>query len=149
MLYRRGESEMSAFEFEYEHAKQEGVQFLWHRQPVAIRRGEHGRMLLETVQVRETGGMLEVVPGSESTIECNLVVPAIGQSPLTQLLQELRGVEVRDGKIVADHVTGLTGNPRYFAGGDCVNGGREVVDAVAGGKRAALAMLKTVEGAHA
>jgi glutamate synthase (NADPH/NADH) small chain len=149
MLYRRGESEMSAFEFEYEHAKQEGVQFLWHRQPVAIRRGEHGRMLLETVQVRETGGMLEVVPGSESTIECNLVVPAIGQSPLTQLLQEMRGVELRDGKIVADHVTGQTGNPRYFAGGDCVNGGREVVDAVAGGKRAAIAMLKTAEVAIA
>ena len=42
-----------------------------------------------------------------------------------------------------------TSNPRYFAGGDCVNGGREVVDAVAGGKRAALAMLKTAEVAHA
>ena len=36
MLYRRGESDMSAFEFEYEHAKQEGVQFLWHRVPMAI-----------------------------------------------------------------------------------------------------------------
>ena len=37
MLYRRGESDMSAFDFEYEHAKQEGVQFLWRRQPLAIR----------------------------------------------------------------------------------------------------------------
>jgi dihydropyrimidine dehydrogenase (NAD+) subunit PreT len=149
MVYRRSESEMSAFEFEYEHAKQEGVQFLWRRKPVAIRRGEHGRLLLETVQVSETGGMLGVVPGSESTIACDLVVPAIGQSPLTQLLQELRGVEVCDGKIVADRVTGQTGNSRYFAGGDCVNGGREVVDAVAAGKRAAIAMLKTAEVAHA
>jgi glutamate synthase (NADPH/NADH) small chain len=149
MLYRRSESEMSAFDFEYEHAKQEGVQFLWHGKPVGIRRTESGRLLLETVQVSEANGKLEVIPDSQSAIECDLVVPAIGQSPLTQLLQELRGVEVRDGKIVADHVTGLTGNPRYFAGGDCVNGGREVVDAVAGGKRAALAMLKTVEGAHA
>ena len=42
-----------------------------------------------------------------------------------------------------------TVNPRYFAGGDCVNGGREVVDAVAGGKRAALAILKTAEATHA
>jgi dihydropyrimidine dehydrogenase (NAD+) subunit PreT len=149
MLYRRGESEMSAFDFEYEHAKQEGVQFLWRRKPVAIRRGEHGRMLLETVQVSEASGMLEVVPGSESTIACDLVVPAIGQSPLIELLKQLRGVEVRDGRIVADHVTGQTGNPRYFAGGDCVNGGREVVDAVAGGKRAAISMLKTAEVALA
>ena len=85
----------------------------------------------------------------QATIDCDLVVPAIGQSPLTELLQELRGVEVRDGRIVADRETGQTGNPRYFAGGDCVNGGREVVDAVAGGKRAAMAMLKAAEVAHA
>ena len=149
MVYRRSESEMSAFDFEYEHAKQEGVQFLWRRQPAAIGRSEHGRLLLETVQVREERGKLEVVPDSQSAIACDLVVPAIGQSHLTQLLQELRGVEVRDGKIVADRVTGRTGNPRYYAGGDCVNGGREVVDAVAGGKRAALAMLKATEVAHA
>ena len=149
MLYRRSESEMSAFDFEYEHAKQEGVQFLWRRQPVAIRRDEHGRLLLETVQVQQANGKLEVISDSQWTIECDLVVPAIGQSPLTRLLQELRGVEVRDGRIVADRVTGQTGNPRYFAGGDCVNGGREVVDAVAGGKRAAIAMLKSAEVAHA
>ena len=149
MVYRRSKSEMSAFDFEYEHAKQEGVQFLWRRLPVAIGREERGRLLLETVQVRETSGKLEVIPGSQSAIVCDLVVPAIGQSPLTQLLEELRGVEVRDGKIVADRVTGQTGNPRYFAGGDCVNGGREVVDAVAGGKRAATAILKTAEVVHA
>jgi glutamate synthase (NADPH/NADH) small chain len=149
MLYRRSEQEMSAFDFEYEHAKQEGVQFLWRRLPVAIRPEAHGRLLLETVQVRQADRKLEVVPDSEATIDCDLIVPAIGQSPLTELLQELRGVEVRDGRIVADRETGQTGNPRYFAGGDCVNGGREVVDAVAGGKRAALAMLKTAEVANA
>jgi glutamate synthase (NADPH/NADH) small chain len=66
-----------------------------------------------------------------------------------ELLKQLRGVEVRDGQIVADRVTGQTGNSRYFAGGDCVNGGREVVDAVAGGKRAAISMLKTAEVALA
>ncbi len=149
MLYRRSEQEMSAFEFEYEHAKQEGVQFMWRRLPVAIRPEAHDRLLLETVQVRQADRKLEVVPDSAATIDCDLIVPAIGQSPLTELLQKLRGVEVRDGRIVADRETGQTGNPRYFAGGDCVNGGREVVDAVAGGKRAATAMLKFAEVAHA
>ncbi len=149
MLYRRSEQEMSAFEFEYEHAKQEGVQFMWRRLPVAIRPEAHGRLLLDTVQVRQSEGKLEVVPDSTATIDCNLVVPAIGQSPLTELLQQMRGVEVRDGRIVADRESGQTGNPRYFAGGDCVNGGREVVDAVAGGKRSAMAMLKTAEVVHA
>jgi len=56
---------------------------------------------------------------------------------------------VHDGRLVADPATGQTGNPRYYAGGDCVNGGREVVDAVAEGKRAALAMLAHTETAHA
>ena len=63
-------------------------------------------------------------------------------------MQQFRQIEVRDGRIVADPATGQTGNPRYYAGGDCVNGGREVVDAVADGKRAALAMLKQAEAAH-
>ncbi len=149
LLYRRGENDMSAFDFEYEHAKQEGVQFLWRRQPLAIRSDEHGRLLLDTVQVQQVDRKLLTIPDSQFTIECDIVVPAIGQSPLAQLIQELRGVEVRDGRIVADIANGQTSNPRYYAGGDCVNGGREVVDAVAGGKRAALAILKTAEVAHA
>src|SRR5580658_6959094 len=141
LLYRRGESDMAAFDFEYDHAKQEGVQFLWRRKPLAVRKDAHGRLLLETVQVRLIEGALEPVPDSQFTIACDLLVPAIGQSPLTALIEELHGVEVRDGRIVADLATGRTGNPRYYAAGDCVNGGREVVDAVAGGKRAALAIL--------
>lgn len=149
MLYRRGESDISAFDFEYEHAKQEGVQFLWRRQPLAIHPNAHGRLMLDTVQVQQVNGRLLPLPDSRFAIECDLVVPAIGQSPLAELLRDLRGVEVRDGRIVADQETGQTGSPRYFAGGDCVNGGREVVDAVAGGKRAALAILKSAEVAHA
>ncbi len=145
MLYRRGESDISAFSFEYEHARQEGVQFLWRRTPVSIRIGPHGLLLLDTVQVQQTGDTLSPIPDSQSTITCNMVVPAIGQSPLTQLVQQFRHVEVRNGHIVADRATGQTGHPRYFAGGDCVNGGREVVDAVADGKRAALAMLNLAE----
>jgi glutamate synthase (NADPH/NADH) small chain len=149
LLYRRGERDITAFDFEYEHAKQEGVQFLWRRQPVAVRRNEHGRLLLDTVQVRQVDRTLLPIPDSHFTIPCDLLVPAIGQSPLVQLLQELRGIEVRDGRIVVQPATGRTSNPRYFAGGDCVNGGREVVDAVAGGKRAALAILRSAEAAHA
>ncbi len=149
LLYRRGEVDLPAFDFEYEHAKQEGVQFLWRRQPVAIRPDEYGRLLVDTVQVQRVADNLVPIPNSQYTIACNLVVPAIGQSPLTHLMNDLRHVDVREGRIVADLATGQTGNPRYFAAGDCVNGGREVVDAVAGGKRAALAILKSAEAAHA
>jgi glutamate synthase (NADPH/NADH) small chain len=139
---------MAAFSFEYEHARQEGVQFLWKRVPLAIRTDAHRRLLLDTVQVQQVGVTLVQVPDSQSTISCNMVVPAIGQSPLSTLLTQFRHVEVRNGHLVADPATGRTGNPRYYAGGDCVNGGREVVDAVADGKRAALAMLAQGKAAH-
>jgi glutamate synthase (NADPH/NADH) small chain len=148
VLYRRGENDISAFHFEYEHAKQEGVQFLWRRIPLTIRLDAHGRLLLDTVQVHQVGLTLVQVPDSQFTISCNMVVPAIGQSPLTTLMQQFRHIKIRDGRIVIDPATGQTGNPRYYAGGDCVNGGREVVDAVADGKRAALAMLQATEAAH-
>ena len=97
LLYRRGERDMSAFDFEYEHAKQEGVQFLWRRQPYAIRANERGRLLLDTVQVSEVDKALLPIPDSQYTIECDYVVPAIGQSPFAQLVQELRGIELRGG----------------------------------------------------
>jgi dihydropyrimidine dehydrogenase (NAD+) subunit PreT len=147
LLYRRSETDISAFDFEYEHAKQEGVQFLWRRQPLAVRSDAHGHLLLDTVQMHQVDCKLLPIPDSNYTIACDLLVPAIGQSPLAELIQQLRGVGVRDGHIEADPATGRTANPRYFAAGDCVNGGREVVDAVAGGKRAALAILQAAEAA--
>ena len=149
LLYRRSEKDIAAFEFEYEHSKQEGVQFLWRRQPYAIRPAERGRLFLDTVQVQEVDKNLLPVPDSQFTIECDLVVPAIGQSPFAQLVQELRRVDIRSGRIVTDPATGQTSNSRYFAGGDCANGGKEVVDAVADGKRSALAILKIAEAAYA
>jgi dihydropyrimidine dehydrogenase (NAD+) subunit PreT len=82
------------------------------------------------------------VEGSEFTLECDLVIPAIGQSPLAELLANVKGVVMERGRLAVDRATGQTANPKYFAGGDCVNGGREVVDAVADGKRAALGIAK-------
>jgi dihydropyrimidine dehydrogenase (NAD+) subunit PreT len=125
------------------------VQFLWRRQPVAIRPEQHGRLLLDTVQVQQVDDNLFPIPESQFTIVCDMIVPAIGQSPLTQIIQDKRRIEIQNGRVIADPVTGQTGNPRYFAGGDCVNGGREVVDAVADGKRAALAMMKAAEACYA
>jgi glutamate synthase (NADPH/NADH) small chain len=58
-----------------------------------------------------------------------MVITAIGQSHL------------RDFSDV-NRETGQTSNPKYFAGGDCINGGREVVDAAADGKRAAIGIKK-------
>jgi glutamate synthase (NADPH/NADH) small chain len=77
-----------------------------------------------------------------------MVIPAIGQLPLLEFLRACRGVDVESGRVVVDRATGATSNPKYFAGGDCVNGGREVVDAVADGKRTAQAVVKLLEKLH-
>jgi glutamate synthase (NADPH/NADH) small chain len=108
MVYRRGPEQMSAFSFEYEHAKQEGVKFLWHTP--AERAFELG---------------------------CGLIILAIGQATHTEFLVDGE-VTLERGRVLIDRATGQTTNAKYFAGGDCTNGGREVVDAVADGKRAGI-----------
>jgi dihydropyrimidine dehydrogenase (NAD+) subunit PreT len=141
MLYRRGPSDVSAFDFEFEHARLEGIQFLWNSLPVAIHAAEDGGLLLDIQSVQLIEGKFEPVPSSQRTIQCHTIIPAIGQSSFTQMLAEFRRVAVEQGRIVIDRATGMTSNPAFYAGGDCTNGGREVVDAVADGKRAALGIL--------
>ena len=64
-----------------------------------------------------------------------------------ELLERLPSVELDRGRVVVDERTMQTSNPRYFAGGDCVSGGQEVVNAVAEGKRAAAGIAQFIERA--
>ncbi len=150
ILYRRTEEFISAFDFEYEHAKLEGVRFEWLTQPVGIHVEDGGSVSVECVKVEidEAGG-LQHIAGSNFLIACDLVIPAIGQSPLIEFLSKCRDLKVEKGRVVIDRRTGQTSNAKYYAGGDCVNGGREVVDAVADGKRAGIAIAQSLEVAHA
>ncbi len=131
IIYRRGEPEMPAFEYEYEIAKLDGVHFHWHMKPVRI----HGAASAEGVECLDARG-------DSSTIPCDTVIPAIGQSRLVEVVARCPGVQLADGRVAIERETGQTANPKYFAGGDCVNGGREVVDAVADGKRAAIGIAQ-------
>ena len=149
MVYRRGPENMSAFAFEYEHAKQEGVRFLWHVQPVAI----HGNDKVEGLRLAKLesteDGSLVAQADTDFLLAVDQVVLAIGQATHTGFLADA-GLKTERGRIVIDRASGQTSNPKYFAGGDCTNGGREVVDAVADGKRAGLgiaAWLATNPGA--
>jgi dihydropyrimidine dehydrogenase (NAD+) subunit PreT len=138
VVYRRGQKQMSAFAFEYQHALREGVGFLWESAPIAVDESAKG-VALKCVRMRAgQNGRLVPEDGSEFVMECDMVIPAIGQSPALELLVDIHGLRLEGGRVAIDRGTGQTTNPRYFAGGDCVNGGREVVDAVADGKRAAL-----------
>jgi glutamate synthase (NADPH/NADH) small chain len=148
ILYRRDREHMAAFSFEYDQAYQEGVEFRWWTQPTAVHLSAD-RSRIESVECAfvkcASDGSLEQVHGSESRVACDTLIPAIGQSPLLSFLQTCRGIKVEHGRVQVDRATGQTSNPKYFAGGDCVNGGREVVDAVADGKRSAVALARLLE----
>jgi dihydropyrimidine dehydrogenase (NAD+) subunit PreT len=139
MMYRRGVESMSAFGFEYEHAKQEGVQFLWNVAPVGL----SGEGKVESIELAEmevsADGSLVMREGEGISLPVDLIVLAIGQGTHTGFLAEA-GLRLERGRVVVDRATGQTSKAKYFAGGDCTNGGREVVDAVADGKRAGVAM---------
>jgi len=152
LFYRRTEREMPAFSFEYEHSKIEGVRFHWLAQPVEIleKDGRVTGIKLAMMQLGapDASGRRQAMPVDGSYLEfaCDMVIPALGQSRFVDLLQRARGIELKGGGIAVDRATGCTTNPKYYAGGDCVNGGREVVDAVADGKRAARAIVEALHG---
>jgi glutamate synthase (NADPH/NADH) small chain len=158
MVYRRSPEEMSAFDYEYELAKRDTVAFIWQALPVRVIDDGHGRVTaLECVRTergpKDVRGRASFVPvpGSEFQLDVGMVVKALGQKRKTDLLQQIAGLELKNGCVVIDAATMQTTNPKYFAGGDCVNGGGEVVDAVAHGKKAAAGIhqaLAQIQNSH-
>jgi len=148
IIYRRGEEQMSAFTFEYEHARLEGVKFLWHAQPTRIA-GSHAVSGIELAKLAPSSdGSLLPQPGSEFSLPADLIVMAIGQGTQTAWLAGAGKLQLERGRIAIDRASGQTSDPKYFAGGDCTNGGREVVDAVADGKRAGIGIAAWLEAKH-
>ena len=144
MVYRRGPEQMSAFAYEYEIAKRDAVTFVWNAMPVRLIAGSNGQVeALECVRtesklIEASGkGTVKALPGSEFRLEVDMVVKALGQKRKLDFFKQIPGLELKNGCVKVNPETMQTGNPKYFAGGDCVNGGGEVVDAVAHGKRAA------------
>ncbi len=148
MVYRRGPEQMSAFAYEYEHAKLEGVKFLWHVMPVGIDgNGEVESLHLSKLEATPDGSLVPK-PEEDFKLHVDLVILAIGQATHSEFLLENK-VKLERGRILIDRATGQTSHPKYFAGGDCTNGGREVVDAVADGKRAGIGIAAWLEGQNA
>jgi dihydropyrimidine dehydrogenase (NAD+) subunit PreT len=152
IVYRRGPEQMSAFAFEYEHAKSEGVKFLWHVQPTGIRGDKVVNGLELTKLVSTDDGSIVPQPASNFLLATDLIVLSIGQATHAGFLTECGNAQVKvqleRGRILIDRATGQTSNPKFFAGGDCTNGGREVVDAVADGKRAGIGIAAWLEAQH-
>lgn len=139
MIYRRTERDISAYEYEYELAKKDGVEFVWQTAPVEILTDASGNV--SALRCKKTDGSNEVFE-----IPCDMVVKAIGQQKQVEFLKPV-GVGLDEkGRVVVNLDTMQTTNPRIFAGGDCVNGGREAVDAAQTGKLAAQGIHFNLSG---
>jgi dihydropyrimidine dehydrogenase (NAD+) subunit PreT len=139
MVYRRSRKDMSGYEHELAGAAIEGVRLIENAQPVEVVR-EGGS--LRALKLCETK-FGKPIAGTEYEVPCDVIALAIGQSKLSALVNEFAGVALNDkGCVIVDPKTMRTGNPKVFAGGDCINGGKEVVNSVAHGRDAAREILK-------
>jgi len=144
MVYRRNEGAMTGYEHEWAYAKTAGATARWHSQPVAYV-GDGGKVTgvechaMEIDAADPTGRKLRRKGEHSFVVPAELVIVAAGQGKLNALLESLPGVDLDWGRIVVDD-DGRTSNPKVFAGGDVANGGKEVVNAAAEGKRAARAI---------
>lgn len=134
IAYRRGAEDMSAYEYEYELAKKDGCEFRFHTVPKRVL-GSDRVTGLECVK-SELGPpsadgkrAFKEVPGSTHVIECDTILRALGQTPRDELAKSL-GLRVDGPRMVSD-------NPKVLVGGDCGNGGAEIVNAAAEGVQAA------------
>ncbi|CAN5829393.1 NAD(P)-dependent oxidoreductase [soil metagenome] len=133
IVYRRGPDSMPCYAHEREHATAEGVGFAWRAVPLAF----EGNGRVQAVRVSAVDRGLNPV-GEPFSLPADLVAVAAGQNRLEALLSTIPGGIAHDrGRVGVDPATGRTSNPRYWAGGDLANGGAEVVNAAAEGKRAA------------
>ena len=150
ILYRRTREEMPAYEEEIEEALLEGIELHELMAPNRII-GKDGVVCgIEMTRMRlgepDDSGRRRPVPieGSEHVIDCDMVLPAIGQSAS---LEAADGLEVTSWRtVVADAVTMATSANGIFSGGDALNGGSTVIEAIADGQRAAMAIDQHLGG---
>jgi len=134
LSYRRSKEEMPAYGFEYELAKSVGVKGMFNVSPVEIL--GNGKV---------SGIKLKSNDGTESVIECDWVIKATGQSKQTEFLKLIEGLKFDDKGKISVNENFQTSSKKYFAAGDAVSGGQEVVNAVADGKKAAKAIIKLMQ----
>jgi glutamate synthase (NADPH/NADH) small chain len=143
MAYRRSEEEMGAYGFEYDLAKGDGAEFLWNAAPVKVL-GAKKVEGMEFIRTETKDGKLVSIKGSEFTVPCDRVIKAIGQQKQLSLAKAL-GLKLKeDGRIEVSPDTLRSSESKIFAGGDAINGGKEVVNAAADGKRAAYGIWRAL-----
>jgi dihydropyrimidine dehydrogenase (NAD+) subunit PreT len=144
VVYRRGPEDVPAYDYEYELAKSDGATYVFYAMPVRF--VGNGALTavecLRTEIVEDARGRpaVRAIPGTEFHIPCDMAITAVGQKKAVEWLTRMfPGLALESGKVKVD-ASGRTNLSGLYAGGDCVNGGKEVVNAVAEGKAAARAI---------
>ena len=148
IIYRRGEGDMPAYPYEYELAKTDACEFWFHTAPVVVegKKGHVSGLTLAKTRVNDKG-RVENIPGSEHRAPFDMVIKALGQEPQGAMLQKLfPKLKIAKDGTVAHKTDGQTSLAHVFCGGDAANGGREVVNAVAEGKKAARGIHRFLGG---
>jgi len=135
MLYRGTEDSMGGYVHEWQAAKAAGARVEWRTVTTAF----EGANRLERLRCVRVDASRAPLAGSDFTLAADLALLAIGQSKLGAALAGLAGITLESGIVRVD-AQGFTGRPGWYAGGDCANGGKEVVNAVAEGMVAARAI---------
>ena len=147
MLYRRTEAEMPCTKQELDIAMLDGCEIIWLAAPKEVKgvNGKVTELICSKMTLGEpdaSGRHSPVDTGETFSLQVDMVIKAAGQVPFEELITSC-GLNNKNGKIVIDGscATNIKG---VFAGGDAVNGGKEVVDAVQAGKDGAKAILNFV-----
>jgi len=153
--YRRDEANMPGSRREVQNAREEGVEFLFNRQPLAIIGDEHG---IKGVQLAETRlgapdargrRTAEIIAGSEQLLPADAVVIAFGFRPSPAHWFASAGIRTdQEGRVLAPscgRFAQQTSHPKIFAGGDMVRGSDLVVTAIFEGRKAAEGILAYLE----
>jgi len=137
LAYRRSKKEMGAYGFEYDLAISAGVDSLFNVAPIEI----IGKRKVEGVKFAKTeiiDGKLQIKKNNVFIVRCDMIIKATGQAKQGTFYQLIDDIEIdTKTKIIVNPETYQTSNSMYFAGGDAVNGGAEVVNAAYEGKMAA------------
>ena len=145
ILYRRTEDEMPCTQQELDIAKLDGCEIIWLAAPKEIL-GKDGKVsqlvcdIMKLGDIDASGRRSPVATGETITLNVDMVIKAAGQIPFESLVAQ-QHIEHKHGKIAVKEKT-ATNLKGVFAGGDCVNGGKEVVDAVQAGKDGAAAIMR-------
>ena len=136
LAYRNSKEKMGAYGFEYDLAISAGVDSLFNVTPIAI----VGNGKVEGVKFAKTEvveGKLQANMNNTFIVRCDLVIKATGQAKQGHLYELIENLDIDQRTRIKTNEEFQTSNPKYFAGGDAINGGAEVVNAAYDGKMAA------------